>query len=216
MKIFIYLLTLLFFITTYCYAELYDVGTNLVYDSSLDITWLKDANYPKTSGAARAHSSGYMTWQDAVNWVNDLEYGGATEWRLPSAYESDLSGPYSGFGPYGELGKMFYNYLGNNQYDFHTKFTKINSLGSLISFDNIQMGGYWTSTVAGYGANYRWTFNFFTGASDYVLKDGAPKYVWPVHDGNIGTEIPDTTSLYAITFMGETLTFNGEILTFNP
>ena len=31
-------------------AALYDRGNGLIYDDVLDITWLQDANYAKTSG----------------------------------------------------------------------------------------------------------------------------------------------------------------------
>jgi len=40
-------------------ASLYDRGEGLIYDDVLDVTWLKDANYAKTSGH---DADGRMTW----------------------------------------------------------------------------------------------------------------------------------------------------------
>jgi len=62
-------------------ATLVDLGNGLVYDQVLDITWLQDGNYAKTSG----HSAdGLMTFEDASTWVANLTYGGTRGWRLPT------------------------------------------------------------------------------------------------------------------------------------
>lgn len=42
-------------------ASLIDRGGGLIYDSNLNVTWLQDANYAKTSGY---HVSGAMTWSE--------------------------------------------------------------------------------------------------------------------------------------------------------
>jgi len=62
-------------------ANLVDLGNGLVYDQVLDVTWLQDANYARTSG----HSpDGLMTFGDASTWVANLNYGGTRGWRLPT------------------------------------------------------------------------------------------------------------------------------------
>ena len=48
-------------------------GYEGVYDDVLDITWLADANYAKTSGF---DFDGNVTWQQAKDWANDLTYSG--------------------------------------------------------------------------------------------------------------------------------------------
>lgn len=68
-------------------AELVDRGAGLLYDTVLDVTWLADAGYAKTIGD---DSDGLMSWIDAGNWVDALEYYDPirevtySDWRLPS------------------------------------------------------------------------------------------------------------------------------------
>lgn len=177
-----YFLTILLFslmFTTTAKATLWERDGGFIYDDVNDITWLQDANYPKTIGYSAAHSTGYMTWQQATTWAAALELGDSTDWRLPT------SGEVQGFVADGELGYLYYTGLGNEAWD--TSFTSsfVDGYGNTVSFNNIQRLGYWTSTSATYGTNYKWVFNFSNGSSDYVLKDGAPKYAWAVHDGDI-------------------------------
>ena len=54
-------------------ATLIDRGGGLIYDDVLDITWLQDANL-----------GGRMSWNNAVEWTDNLSYGGFDDWRLPS------------------------------------------------------------------------------------------------------------------------------------
>ena len=42
-------------------AALYDRGNGLIYDDVLDITWLQDANYAKTTDATPWYRSGWMS-----------------------------------------------------------------------------------------------------------------------------------------------------------
>jgi hypothetical protein len=51
------------------------------YDDVLDITWLADANYARTSGH---DADGMMDWPAATAWVKSLDYFGVTGWRLPA------------------------------------------------------------------------------------------------------------------------------------
>ncbi|MBL8500649.1 MAG: hypothetical protein JNL77_08740 [Nitrosomonas sp.] len=51
-------------------------------NTDIDITWLADADYAKTSGY---DADGVMNWPDAKAWVAGLSIGGITGWRLPTA-----------------------------------------------------------------------------------------------------------------------------------
>src|SRR6478609_569491 len=67
---------------TVTHAALYDRGNGMIYDSAQNITWLQDANYAKTSNY---DATGAMTWDQAVAWAAQLNYGGYNDWRLSSA-----------------------------------------------------------------------------------------------------------------------------------
>ena len=57
-------------------AALVDRGGGLIYDQDLNITWLADANYAKTSGY---DPYGFMNWSRAMTWAENLSYGGYTD-----------------------------------------------------------------------------------------------------------------------------------------
>jgi len=65
-------------------AALVDRGGGMLYDTVLNVTWLQDANYAKTSGY---DADGRMNWTQANTWANSLEYGGYSDWRLASGEE---------------------------------------------------------------------------------------------------------------------------------
>lgn len=62
-------------------AALIDRGNGLLYDNVLNVTWLQDANYAKTSGYS---ATGQMDWNSANTWAANLNYQGITGWRLAS------------------------------------------------------------------------------------------------------------------------------------
>lgn len=64
-------------------ASLFDRGGGMIYDDMLDITWLQDANYARTSGY-KTDNNGKMTWNAANAWANQLVYSGYSDWRLPT------------------------------------------------------------------------------------------------------------------------------------
>ena len=97
-------------------AGLHDRGGGLIYDDELNVTWLQDANYAKTSGY---DADGLMTWHEATAWAAQLNINGYDDWRLPTTLQPDAScsnqagGDSSGYGCTGsELGYLFYVELG--------------------------------------------------------------------------------------------------------
>ena len=83
-------------------AALVDRGGGLIYDTDLDVTWLADANYAKTSGY---DADGLMTWAAANTWAAQLSfYNPLTnqtldDWRLPTTTDTGTIGcdfAYSG------------------------------------------------------------------------------------------------------------------------
>lgn len=73
-------------------AALVDRGGGLIYDNVLNITWLQDANYAKTSNA---HATGKMGWTAANTWAANLVYYDSvrkinySDWRLPTMIDTD-------------------------------------------------------------------------------------------------------------------------------
>ena len=51
-------------------------NTNVVMDNDSEITWMRDANI-----------GGQMDWTNAVNYCDNLETNGYSDWRLPSVAE---------------------------------------------------------------------------------------------------------------------------------
>lgn len=74
-------------------GALWDRGGGLIYDDVLNITWLQDANYARTSGY---DDDGRMQWNQAAEWADGLSYYDSvrgvtwTDWRLPD------TGPVNG------------------------------------------------------------------------------------------------------------------------
>jgi hypothetical protein len=217
MRSLIFLLLLSFNAT----AALYDRGNGLIYDDVLDITWLQDANYSFTSGYAVANAlgepnsgrtnvqtNGSMGPDAARLWIDQLDYGGYDDWRLPSvnsingaslcyAYDGSCDGGYNN--TMGELGHMFYNNLGNiGRYNStgyiqpgyglsNVSFADATPEGGTKNFLNVQNYIYWLSDDfpnAVYDT-YDWAFFLFEGNQDGLVATES-SYSWAVHDGDIG------------------------------
>jgi hypothetical protein len=70
-------------------AALIDRGGGMLYDDVLNITWLQDANYAKTSGY---DADGLMNWADATTWAANLSHGGYDDWRLATMLDTGAAG----------------------------------------------------------------------------------------------------------------------------
>ena len=108
------------------HAALIDRGGGLIYDDVLNVTWLQDANYAKTSGY---DADGEMTWSWAVRWADELSYYDSvrgtthTDWRLPTIIDTGAVGcdfAYTGTdcgynvdASTSEMASLFYDTLGN-------------------------------------------------------------------------------------------------------
>jgi hypothetical protein len=68
-------------------ADLIDLGGGLVYDSAQDLTWLSDLAYVQSSGA---DSDGRVSYDQAIDWVSSLVFGGYDDWRLPKMRTSGI------------------------------------------------------------------------------------------------------------------------------
>jgi len=79
-------------------AELIDMGDETIYDTDLQITWLKDAGMV-----------GVKNWNDAREWADNLVFAGIDNWRLPIVTDQTYGYNITG----SEMGYLYYISLGN-------------------------------------------------------------------------------------------------------
>ena len=63
------------------HAALINRGGGLIYDTVLDITWMQDASYMRTSGF---DFDGRATLAQALSYADSVVFEGYDDWRLPS------------------------------------------------------------------------------------------------------------------------------------
>ncbi|MEO6278606.1 hypothetical protein [Roseateles sp.] len=173
-------------------------GAEAYYDTTLNITWLADADYAKTSGY---DADGLMQFTQAKAWAAQLTVGGISGWRLPKITDPTLpcapgwSTANCGFNPQpgsSEIASMFFDTLGNigsrdsvggwrpgvSGVDF--------GMVNTGPFQNLQNERYWFGTP--YQFDYyddAWHFDFRDGAQGFLIKE-YDFHSWAVHDGDVG------------------------------
>jgi hypothetical protein len=176
-KVFIFLFTVAMVLgfSIVAHATLVDNGGGLIYDTDLNITWLKDANFSGTK----------MTWSEAMAWAGALFYGDTYGWRLPTTPGTDF-----GFINEGELGHLYYTELGNGQ----------GSLTNPGPFIHIPTTDYFWTGVQ-YQPGYKaWWFSFSSPPGyQYIDLLGAESYAWAVHNGDIGASaVPEPATIFLL------------------
>jgi len=178
-------------------AALLDRGGGLLYDTDLNVTWLADANYAKTTGHADtlygAGSDGRMTWNQAETWVAHLVYHDPKRnldlkgWRLPTTLQPDptcsvqSSGDSYGYNcSGGELGHLFYRELGGKT---ATPIGMVHN-ASYALFTHAPASLYWSGTAYARDASQAWGFLFDSGSS-LMSGKGNRMYVLPVRSGDV-------------------------------
>lgn len=190
-----YTLYIVFLSSGFAHSALFDRGGGLIYDDTLDITWLQDANYAFTSGYSTANQTpiGPSSWdiiasggmgKDAIlAWVNQLSYEGFTDWRLPS-----INGvPASGYDiTSSEIGHMYYNNFGlDNPVGIQTNSGVADgTTGKIIQFTNVSESIWWFEEQAFSSFVSLW-FGYdggqFSSTHDQTFLG------WAVRDGDVGS-----------------------------
>jgi hypothetical protein len=180
-------------------AELIDRGGGLIYDTDLNVTWLKNANL-----------FGSIDWYTANSQVSNLVYYDSVrnvywdDWRLPSVpyHDSACSQQFSGdpTKSYGlnctgnEFGHLFHTELGNlSYYDPNGNYQPEYGLKNSAPFLNMKNTGYWLQeeTDREYIAYF---FNNYLGelSATGLFSD---KYVLPVRNGDVvASVVPEPIS----------------------
>jgi len=199
-------------------ATLHDRGGGLIYDDVLNVTWLQDANYAKTSGY---DADGRLTWVQAMTWAADLSYydnvRGVTynDWRLPHFVDTGAPGcDYTYFGTdcgynvqtasggavYSEMASLFYDTLGNKGYFSATGTPQAGfGLTNAGPFNNFQNYTYWLDSLYAPDTRYAWAFYGEYGSQTFGLND-YEHYVLAVRTGDVAA-VPEPES-YALMLMG--------------
>jgi hypothetical protein len=141
-------------------ADLFQRGDFLIYDSDLNITWLRTANLHEDK----------MTWSQAVDWADNLVYQGYDDWRLPYSDISCLGYDCAD----SEMGHLYY-----------TDGITSDSPGL---FKGVQSRMYWSGTEHEDDNSMAWRFHFQSGNQGKSGKK-YERYAWAVRDGDSVTHI---------------------------
>ena len=179
------------------------------YDTVLDITWLADANYARTTNYA---SFGLMNWADANAFASNATVLGVTGWRLPTL--SSVTGTANFSLGYSNNGSTDAGYAVTGQAWATSAGAVTSELGYLFYVDLLRAGrclassadpqgcssnpawpqsnkgpfasvpgfSFWTDTEA--GATTAWTLNLSSGQQAPTAKSSTGM-AWLVHSGDV-------------------------------
>ena len=190
-------------VSTVSNAALVDRGGGRIFDTDLNITWLADANYAKTSGF---DADGLMVWSDAMTWAGNLSYGGYTDWRLPTS-DTCLGLNCTG----SEMGHLFYSELGGVAYSsIHTThnanynlFQNVQTMADSSGNATYYGGVYWSGTQYQSDTSAHYWFGF---DADYGTQSAGINYTfnaWAVRDGDVAAvPVPAAAWLFGSGLLG--------------
>ena len=198
-------------------AALFDRGGGMIYDSTRNITWLADMNYPQSSGhsGTGVNATGRMTWAAATAWADNLVYGGFSDWRLPTLNPADTTcssifNPGGGFpNQYfgtgctgGELSGLFVTDLGNkaNESVLNQVGDTAEQIANLALFSNVQSDYYYSGTEYAPFPNVVWYFGT-VGGGQFNEFGSLELYAVAVRPGDVAAAIPEPQT-YALMLMG--------------
>ena len=200
-------------------------GAVFLYDKTLNVTWLRDTNYPKTSGY---DADGRMLRSTWITWADSLTVGTFSGWRLPTMRDTGPSGcDYSQSGGtdcgynvqtktgepskyvtgqtiYSEMAQLWYVELGNKAFYEPGTGTEQPGWGmsNTGSFQGLGGDYFWSGVAyAPDPANKSWAFGTPTGYQGYVYTDG-PARALLVRDGDVAAVPEPETCVFMLAGLG--------------
>jgi hypothetical protein len=215
------------FVSGAAQAALIDRGGGLIYDTDLNVTWLQDANYAKTSGYDPY--DGAMTWDEATTWAANLSYFDSvrnvtyTDWRLPTTTDTGAAGcNYANSGTdcgynvdpaSSEMAHLYFTELGNQSYFTTTGAVSgahaggdnpSSTLDDTGFFTNFESYFYWSGTEYAPNPGGAWAFGTYIGYQyNYDKSDGFNFngfYAMAVRPGDVAA-VPEAQT-YALMLAG--------------
>lgn len=193
-----------------------DASGVFLYDTVLNITWLRNAN-----------ANGGMDWSAAKNWAANLTVGNYSGWRLPTVKDPGPSAQwsYAGGTDYGynvrtksgdptqyQAGQTIYSEMAHLYYVTLGNLAICNPLGSTAStclqdqsnfglantgdFVGLQAGYYWSDRQAAWIDTHAWIFSNASGRQDIQNQASNWLSAMAVRDGDVlAAPIPATAWL---------------------
>lgn len=172
-------------------SELLDRGGGLIYDTDLNITWLQNASL-----------GGKRTWQDAVNWADNLVYYDSVrdvyyeDWRLPDTNQCFYIAPGSSEFNCTSSELLYMHYFNlQNSYSTYTGEIALKNTG--IFGDSLKAFPYWTSKPFSEPNSYDLSAIYFdfSGGDQGWANIAYSFYAWAVRDGDVAvTVVPEPIS----------------------
>lgn len=186
-------------------ATLIDRGGGLIYDTTLNVTWLADIGVAQGS-AFDLFGNGAVNWDGAVAWAGSLVYGGFSDWRLPTLNPADTScafaiDPGGGFPVQhagfdctgGELTHLFTVDLGvAGATSIAARFnpTAEQDANLALFSAGLPAAGYWSGTPYAPDTSMAWLYDASAGIQGNTFKSNAA-LVLAVRDGDVAAAVPE-------------------------
>ena len=204
------------------------LGGQAYYDTTMNITWLTNANLAasNTFGVGGINADGTMPWDTANSWITAMNAAGGTgylgfnNWRLPTMLDTGTSGCDSAFTGtdcgynvqtgsaattvYSELASLWYDTLGNLAW-FDTSGNPDQpgwGLSNTGPFSNLQSYNYWSGLEYAPVTNEAWMFIF--GYGNQTSDDKSYDFhAWAVQSGDVGAvPVPAAVWLFGSALLG--------------
>ena len=157
-----------------------DDSAVFLYDTLLDVTWLRNAN-----------ANGEMTWDEASSWAANLTKGTYSDWRLPTVSNPIVG--YPGDVTNNEMASLWYGALGNTQGSF-------SNMGDFLGFTRTTSYAYWSGLEYASDTGDAWYFSTKNGLQNHFPKDSF-FYALAVHPSGVAAPIPEPET-YALMLAG--------------